>query len=87
MTIDEMINDLQRMKNEVGGDALVAVVRLGYGENDYIIPDYGITGHFEDQNQYKFRCAFVGKTGGSEFTEKGTAHYKWVPHKQEKTNE
>ena len=36
MTIDEMIADLQRMKNEVGGDALVAVVRLGYGENDYI---------------------------------------------------
>ena len=87
MTIDEMIDYLQRMKNDVGGNAEVAVVRLGYGENDYIIPDYGITGHFEDQNQYKFKCAFIGKTGGSEFTEIGTPHYKWVPHKQEKTDE
>lgn len=70
MTIDKMIDDLVQIRDEIGGDHEVAVVRIGCGENDYIIPDYGICGNFTDQNGNNFKCAFLGKTGGSKFVEK-----------------
>lgn len=79
MTIDEMISHLQLMKEKVGGEAEVAVVRINYGENDYIVPKFGVVGDFEDQDGYEYRAAFVGEIGGEEFTEKEIPHYKWKP--------
>lgn len=79
MSIDEMISQLQMMKEKVGGEAKVVVVRINYGENDYIIPDFGVVGDFEDQDGYEYKAALVGEIGGEEFTEKGIPHYKWEP--------
>lgn len=81
MTIDNMIETLQRLKERVGGEEEVPVVRINYGENDYIMPDFAVSGNFIDQDGNTFRCALVGKYGGEEFTKEGAAHYKWAAEK------
>lgn len=82
MTIDKMIEELEAIREEIGGDHEVAIVRTNYGENDYLVPEYGIIGNFVDQDGSCFRCAFIANIGGEEFTEKGVAHYKWKPDKK-----
>lgn len=81
MTVDEMISALEALKAKVGGDEKVVVVNVGFGENDYLEPSYPVVGDFRDQDGYEFKCAIVADCGGSEFTERGTPHYKWVPRK------
>lgn len=83
MTIDEMLLELERMRDVVGGDKQVAVVRVGCGENDYIVPAYGIVGKFEDQDRRTFRCALIGDECGEEFTRKGVEHYEWDPEEDD----
>ena len=78
MTIDEMINELQKMKAKIGGNHQVPVVSM-LGENDYVIPDFGTIGDFVDQDGYEFKCALVGETGGEEFTSEDVGHWKWKP--------
>lgn len=79
MTIDKMIEALTILKEKVGGDAEVPVMAT-FGENDYIVPEYAVIGDFVDQDGDEYRCAFIGSSGGEEFTERGTPHYKWKPH-------
>ena len=82
MTIDQLINELIDAKQKLGtGDVEVPVVRIGYGENDYTVPDKVLTGDFVDQDGCQYQCALVGKSGGEEFTEKGTYHWRWNPLK------
>jgi hypothetical protein len=50
MTIDKMIQELEKMRAKIGGEHEVPVVRINYGENDYIIPDFGTIGDFVDQD-------------------------------------
>ena len=78
MTIDEMINELQKMKAKIGGNHQVPVVNM-MNENDYVIPDFGTIGDFVDQDGYEFKCALVGETGGEEFTSEDVGHWKWKP--------
>lgn len=77
MTIDKMIDTLTVLKGKVGGDEEVPVVRIDYGENDYIIPDFAVCGNFCDQDGNEFKCALVGSEGGEEFAKTGTGHYNW----------
>jgi hypothetical protein len=80
MTIDEMINTLQLIKEKLGtGEETIPIVTLNYGENDYFIPSFGTIGDFVDQDKNTFKCAFISKKGGEEFTERGTYHWKWTP--------
>lgn len=79
MTIDKMIEALTVLKEKVGGDEEVPVMST-FGENDYIVPSYAVAGDFEDQDGNEFKCAFIGGSGGEEFTERGTPHYQWKPH-------
>lgn len=76
-----MITKLTELREKVGGDQQVPCVILGWGENDYVIPEYATVGEFTDQDGESYKCAFVGKYGGEEFTEVGTPHYKWKPSK------
>jgi hypothetical protein len=77
-----MIEELINVRNGLGtGDVEVPVVRINYGENDYIIPTKAIIGDFIDQDKQQYKCALVGKIGGEEFSQKGTPHYKWNPLK------
>ena len=78
MTIDEMIDELQKMKAKIGGEHQVPVVGL-MGENDYIVPDFGTVGKFTDQDGNEFKCALVGNTGGEEFTSVKSYHWNWKP--------
>ena len=79
MSIDKMIESLNKMRDIVGGSQEVAVMVMNHGENDYIVPEYPIVGDFEDQDSMQFKCAFVGRAGGEEFTAKGIPHYEWDP--------
>ena len=81
MTVNQMIKELENIKDKIGGDHEVPVVRINYGENDYIIPEFATIGNFEDQDGKEYKCALIGKMGGEEFTENGIAHYKWKPSK------
>ena len=81
MTIDKMIQELEKMRAKIGGEHEVPVVRINYGENDYIIPDFGTIGDFVDQDGYEFKCALVGEMGGEEFTSEDVGHWKWKPKK------
>lgn len=81
MTVNDMISALEALKDKVGGDEKVVVVNVGFGENDYLEPSYPVVGDFQDQDGYEFKCAIVADCGGSEFTERGTPHYKWSPRK------
>lgn len=81
MTIDKMIDELEAIRCEIGGNHEVAVVGVGFGENDYLIPEYVICGDFVDQDKNEYGCAFIANAGGEEFTEKGIPHYKWNPKK------
>lgn len=80
MTIKKMIEELEKMAEEVGDDAEVPVMTT-YGENDYVIPKYGVIAELEDQDGNTFKCALIGSEGGSELSEQGIAHYKWNPSK------
>lgn len=81
MTIREAIEQLQKAAKLVGEDAELAVVRVNYGENDYVAPSYVVTGSFEDQDGNEFKCAMVGEDGGEEFTKVGVPHYEWKSEK------
>lgn len=81
MTIDELIKQLGKAKQKVGGDATVAAVGM-FGENDYNLPEYVVTGDFRDQDGYDYKVALIANRGGEEFTQNGIAHYKWNPETQ-----
>jgi hypothetical protein len=83
MTIDEMINQLTKLKEKIGGEHQVPCVIIDWGENDYVIPEYATIGNFVDQDGETYKCALVGHYGGEEFTEDGIEHYKWKPTKFE----
>lgn len=80
MNVDELIGALGAVKEKVGGDKDIVFVGIGFGENDYLEPSYPIVGDFCDQDGGEFNCAIVCGGGGSEFTERGTPHYKWAPN-------
>ena len=77
MKIQKMIEELTRMMEVVGKDAEVPVMRSDFGENDFVIPKFGVIGDLEDQDGRKFKCALIGDDGGEELTRDGIPHYKW----------
>ena len=55
MTLDKMIEELINVRNGLRtGDVEVPVVRINYGENDYIIPTKAIIGDFIDQYKQQY---------------------------------
>ena len=48
MKIQKMIEELTRMMEVVGKDAEVPVMRSDFGENDFVIPKFGVIGDLED---------------------------------------
>lgn len=87
MKIKKLIDQLSKMMNVVGEDAEVPVLRYGIGENDYIIPSFGVVADLEDQDGNKFKCALIGSEGGEELTKKGIPHYKWNCRKDKISND
>lgn len=81
MTIEELIEQLERAKEKAGGDAVVAAVGM-FGENDYSLPEYVVTGDFRDQDGRDYKVALVANRGGEEFTQNGIPHYEWKPETQ-----
>ena len=81
MTIDELIKQLTKARELVGCDKKIPVVRVNYGENDYILPSYVVVADIVDQDGEKYDCAIVGDSGGEELTKVGIAHYEWKPEK------
>ena len=80
MTIDKGIEYLQKAKELVGGNEEFVVMST-WGENDYIKPEYMVSGDLEDQDGNKYKVAFIGNNGGEELTVKDIPHYKWNPRK------
>lgn len=78
MTIQEIIETLKDMGDQVGYDQEVPVM-LTFGENDYIVPSFGIVADLRDQDGREFKCALIGGEGGSELTKKGIFHWNWKP--------
>ena len=77
MKLEKMIEELTKMMEIVGKDAEVPVMMFNYGENDYIIPKFGVIANLEDRDGKKFKCALIGEDGGEELTKEGIPYYKW----------
>lgn len=79
MTIDNLIAELQKAKEAVGGDTPIYYVTTGWGENDIFEMNYIVKGDFTDQDSENYSCAIIGDHCGEEFTRRGVNHWNWNP--------